>query len=252
MLNLFGCQVEVVTNGQQALNRLQQVSEQESEPYQLVFMDCEMPVKDGFQATREWRLYESDNQLEHKPIIALTAHALENSRQAAFQSGMDDFLRKPFSEQNVADILDKWLAAYEVKTSKPKRKGTEMQVEQEETTKQDSSFQIRLDETALDKLREMEAGGATGLIDRVIGHFLQQGPEQLALIEKGLETSDNELIRTNAHSLKSSSAMLGAMELSALFKDIESHFEQENAVKDYLIKAKVCFEQSCQALNELK
>jgi signal transduction histidine kinase len=105
MLGLLGCQVDVAENGEEALTKLKQLSTQ----YKLVFMDCEMPIKDGYQATREWRIFEQQNKLSYLPIVALTAHALESSRQTALQYGMDDYLRKPFSEQHLINILEKWI-----------------------------------------------------------------------------------------------------------------------------------------------
>jgi signal transduction histidine kinase/DNA-binding response OmpR family regulator/HPt (histidine-containing phosphotransfer) domain-containing protein len=242
MLGLLGYQVDVVDNGEQALTKLKQSQLQNSLVYDLVLMDCEMPIKDGFQATKEWREFEKNNQMDTLPIIALTAHALESSRQTALRSGMDDFLSKPYSKQQLAQIIDKWIIFDSQLSSKNQASNNEQPI---------INSQPILESSALDILRNLEAGGAVGLVDRVIGHFLQQAPEQLDLIIKGLKSKDEELIRTNAHSLKSSSAMLGAMKLSALFKDIESHYKDYSLINDYLVLVEPCFEQSCNDLKKI-
>jgi len=102
MLELFGCEVDAVENGEQALEKLQQTD------YRLVLMDCQMPVKDGYETTREIRLREKTNN-QHIPIVALTANALSKDREECLAAGMDDFISKPFSMQGLYTVLEKWL-----------------------------------------------------------------------------------------------------------------------------------------------
>jgi HPt (histidine-containing phosphotransfer) domain-containing protein len=83
----------------------------------------------------------------------------------------------------------------------------------------------------------------------MIKHFLEQAPQQLKLIDKGQQTHDCNLIRTNAHSLKSSSATLGAMELASMFKEIESNFDNQDIVENYLKQLRPCFKQVCHELK---
>jgi len=242
MLQLFNCQVDIVEDGEQALAKLKQHTKKEFLQYELVFMDCEMPIKDGFQATKEWRTYEKQHNLNHTPIIALTAHALESSRQNALYVGMDDFLRKPFFEKDLAGMLDKWIAS-DVVTKLPSSLKTPGQKISVPLTPK------LLSSTALDKIRQLEDDGAKGIMEKMIQHYLQQAPEQLELIIKGLENGDANLIRINAHSLKSSSATFGAIKLSKLFKEIENNYKQRIVVKEYLKKVQSCFDQTCLALK---
>jgi len=69
-------------------------------------MDCQMPVMDGYDATREIRKLENDDN--HIPIIALTANTQESDKQKCFESGMDDFISKPFNKNQLALMIDKW------------------------------------------------------------------------------------------------------------------------------------------------
>ena len=104
ILTSFGCEVDIAVNGEQALEKLQQTD------YALVLMDCQMPVKDGYEATRDIRLQEKINK-QHIPIVALTANALSQDREKCLSVGMDDFISKPFSIQELNRVLGKWLSS---------------------------------------------------------------------------------------------------------------------------------------------
>ena len=80
-------------------------------PYDLIFMDCQMPVLDGYAATREIRALPSEHLINSTPVIALTAHAMLNNDQKCFDAGMNDFLSKPVRIKEMKDVLGKWLPA---------------------------------------------------------------------------------------------------------------------------------------------
>ena len=103
MLKKLGYQVDVVNNGREALDALKE------KHYDLIFMDCQMPVLDGYAATREIRELPSQHSRNTTPIIALTAHAMLNNDQKCFDAGMDDFLSKPVRIKDMKQILGKWL-----------------------------------------------------------------------------------------------------------------------------------------------
>ncbi len=102
ILERSGYRVDVVENGQEAVTRWQNGS------YDLILMDCQMPVLDGFDATREIRRLESGRS--RIPIIALTAHALTGAEQACIDAGMDDFLSKPIDRNKLEECLQSHLA----------------------------------------------------------------------------------------------------------------------------------------------
>ncbi|MGL4315595.1 MAG: 7TM diverse intracellular signaling domain-containing protein [Pseudomonas sp.] len=97
--------VRLVTNGQAAVNEYQR----DPTSIQLILMDCEMPELDGFEATRQIRKLESSRQLAAVPIIALTAHILDEHRELGAQAGMDEFLGKPLDCQQLYATLDRFL-----------------------------------------------------------------------------------------------------------------------------------------------
>ena len=98
-----GCILEEVENGQLALDALRSAS------YDLVLMDCMMPIMDGYQATAEIRAFEQANGRPRTPIIALTASAIEGDRQRCLDAGMDDYLSKPFTQVGLMNAVEKWL-----------------------------------------------------------------------------------------------------------------------------------------------
>lgn len=101
-LKKLGYQPVIVENGEAAVNRLQK------QHYDIVFMDCQMPTMDGFQATREIRANENED--EHTLIIAMTANAMKGDREKCIESGMDDYLSKPLDLQKLEQMLHKWFS----------------------------------------------------------------------------------------------------------------------------------------------
>jgi CheY-like chemotaxis protein len=102
LLESLGCEATVAPNGQQALRLLLPAHE-----FDLVLMDCQMPVMDGYEATR--RLRNDERQRGgHVPIIALTANAMVGDREQCLAAGMDDFLSKPFQLPELKRLLGRW------------------------------------------------------------------------------------------------------------------------------------------------
>lgn len=103
-LESLGCQVKVVNNGLEAVEELRR------ERYDLVFMDCQMPVMDGYQATVAIRRREAEEKVRKPiPVIALTAHALAEDRAKCLAAGMDEWVTKPFTRRDLNGVLQKWL-----------------------------------------------------------------------------------------------------------------------------------------------
>lgn len=101
MLKRFGCRVDVVGNGEEAVEAVRRL------PYQLIFMDCHMPVMDGFEACRAIRDAEPVNR--HIPIIAMTASALKGDRETCLAAGMDDYISKPVRFGDLRSVILRWL-----------------------------------------------------------------------------------------------------------------------------------------------
>jgi PAS domain S-box-containing protein len=109
MIQQYGCTIETASNGREAVDMIAEKS------FDIVFMDCQMPEMDGFEATRLIRMREAseekDKKRAHTHIIALTAHAMVDYRNLCISSGMDDYLSKPFKVEALINMLAKWLPA---------------------------------------------------------------------------------------------------------------------------------------------
>jgi hypothetical protein len=106
LLTKLGLKVEIAGSGGEALERLEKGDIRPD----LIFMDCEMPGMDGYEATRRIRLLEKRQRLAHTPIVALTAHVLEEHRRRSLEAGMDGHLSKPLTLSQIEETLQTWLA----------------------------------------------------------------------------------------------------------------------------------------------
>ncbi len=103
MLGAMGCEVEIASNGREAVDLLDQAA------FDIVLMDCQMPVLDGYQATAEIRNRETTQMTARQTIIALTANAMPEDRDRCIAAGMDDYLSKPYTVDKLREILEAWL-----------------------------------------------------------------------------------------------------------------------------------------------
>lgn len=206
MLQEQGFDIDVADNGEEALRLI------EHNNYAVVLMDCEMPVMDGLTATRKIREREQRLHLSPTPIIALTAHAVQGAREKCLQSGMDDFLSKPFSYSALHQRLAHWVEL-----------PNEEQVAVAEPITESSAQQSGvLDMAALDCLRRRKAS----LVDKVIGLYLQQSPAVLDEIDRAVADNDCESLAHIVHTFKSSSLTVGAVEVADICRQIEEHCRQ--------------------------
>jgi len=212
-LSGLGVDVDLAGNGVEALSRLQE------QHYDLILMDCQMPEMDGYRATELIRQGEQENGSRRLPIIALTANAMLEDRQRCIHAGMDDYLPKPFSKEQIAKLLQRWLpdASGSVAVVGPA-------VIEEPTAASTAEPTIAAPDaplltTAIEQLREMDDDG--GFLNRIINAYLEKSPTDIEQLNQGVVLSDPEVLRKAAHSFKSSSYNLGAHGLAELCKTLE-------------------------------
>jgi two-component system sensor histidine kinase/response regulator len=221
VLENMNCRVMTAVNGKSAVDLFA------GEAFDLILMDCEMPVMDGFEATRRIREIEAAAGQPHDgdaspriPIIALTAHALAEIRAKCVRAGMDDFLVKPFDELQISEMLRRWLPSRE---RAPRQKPCHRRENQDagpNETFDDQSAVIDLD--AIDKIRAIQGKDKTSLFERVVAQFGDAAPTHAAALRQQCAAGDAEAVWRTAHSLKSSAAALGAGRLSRRCAQIES------------------------------
>jgi signal transduction histidine kinase/DNA-binding response OmpR family regulator len=231
LLELLGCRVDLAANGREALEALGETQ------YDLVFMDCQMPVMDGYAATRALREKEqaAGEDLPRTTVIALTAHAMDGDREECLSAGMDDYLSKPFKSPQLQAVLERWLPTTMVfAASQPENSdqgepspgaGRERPVcvdnFAEAASAAEQAVERTIDLEALECLRDLEAQGADGVVAKTIGFYLEDAPDLLGTMREACAQANATAMTGAAHSLKSSSANLGALKLAALCKQLE-------------------------------
>ena len=211
LLELNNLTVDVTNNGEEALAAF------ENRAYDLVLMDCQMPKLDGFGATQAIRELEKRDGRSGTPIIALTAFALPGDREKCIDAGMDDYLEKPFTDEQLRDVLGRWLdrAADTDKKAKP---AAEDQKAQKPAQFDEAVF---LPES-MAHFEQRERDGKAGILKRIVGGYLAQSTEYIESLDKAANEDDVEKISFASHALKSSSKVVGGEALFALCKALEA------------------------------
>ena len=227
MLDSLGVDVSCARNGEEALQAVR------AGQYDVVLMDCQMPVMDGFAATGEIRRHERESGRGRKlPIIAITANALQGDRESCLAAGMDDYLSKPFTQQQLAAVMGRWIAlplpsapAAQVETPRAALAATVHHDEQRPVLPQETREQIARDVInmhALENIRALSAERGDALVQRVIAAYVDDTPQHLRTLRQAIAGFDAGNLRKVAHSLKSSSANVGAETLAQMCKDMEN------------------------------
>jgi two-component system sensor histidine kinase/response regulator len=221
MLQRLGCDAMHAGNGVEALDAL------DKQDYDVVLMDCQMPVMDGFIATRKLREREAAKKKEPTRVVALTANALAGDREACLAAGMNDYLAKPFTLAQLRNIL---------LPSKVSRS---------------AQNKVTLDNAAIEAVRQLDPDGNDRLLQRLIALYRDDSSQLLADIDNGLKTSNAEAIARAAHTLKSSSANLGATGVAAIARQIE-HSARNGDLNDMAASVTKLRAQRTVALSELE
>ncbi len=204
MLQRLGIKVDVAKNGKEALDRW------ERSDYDLILMDCQMPVMDGYDATQAIR---SRTDRGRVPIVALTANALESDRKRCIEAGMDGFIAKPFERNDLIKVLEQWLPIESfagTRIESISRKWGEKQASA-------SNYEEPIDRAQMESMRNALGEDFDDLVDT----YLEGVEDMLRAIPLAWERSDLEELERQAHSIKSSSASVGAVVLSKLARSLE-------------------------------
>ena len=211
MLLRLGLHAETAVNGREALERM------EREPFDLVLMDVQMPEMDGLEATRRFRAWEAERGGGRQPIVALTAHALTGDRDKCLEAGMDDYLAKPLRFDELKTLMDE---RFPSAAPRPAAAITHAARAPDAYRAGEAPAKPLLDADALATLR---AGLAAipGGVTQVMSAYLSDCEKILAELDRAVAEGDAEALHRAAHSLKSQSATVGALELAELCLTLE-------------------------------
>jgi len=219
MLESFGLTVEVAEDGEAVLEKLG------AGAYDLVLMDCQMPKKDGLEATMDLRRREQSAASGRMPVIALTANAMEGDRERCLAAGMDDYLSKPLRREVLQAALGKWLAADRAKSAPAAASGPADPPAAGAAAVGPAALPDGdgpIDMKTLESMRVVQTAGRPDILARAVSLYLQTSPEMMQDLRQALDRGEREILHRTAHNLKSSSAMVGALRLSALFGRVEA------------------------------
>jgi len=222
MLGGLGCQVVVANNGRLAIEAWQ------NDSYALILMDCQMPEMDGFTATTVIREIERSDSLRGTvraglrriPIIALTANAMEGDRDRCLLAGMDDYLTKPFTREQLRAALVNWLPA-STETFDAAAMQSELDVPNDGLPATEKPIAAAVNLKDLDAIRALQGDQGGDLLQQVIRLYLDSSVELLREMEKAHGENDAPSLQRAVHTLKSSSASVGARKLAELCKELE-------------------------------
>jgi two-component system sensor histidine kinase/response regulator len=209
VLRSLGVQVTLASNGQEAVELVQ------NRDFDLVLMDCQMPVMDGFQATAAIRRLPLGRG-ERLPIAAVTANALQSDEQKCLAAGMNDFLPKPFKRAQLQALLARWLPRA------GEASGTHTALEPADA--RDAAVVPAsdvIDLRALQTVRELDPAGGMDLVKTILRIFIESAGESVTRIENAIVARDAGQLAAAAHALKSSTANVGAKTLSEFYRRLE-------------------------------
>jgi len=199
IIEKLGFRVDAVANGEEAIKAL------ETAPYDLVFMDVQMPKMDGFAATREIRNPKSKIQNRNIPIIAMTAHAIKGDRERCLEAGMNDYVSKPVQPRQLIEAIERQIS------------GSAQAAEPAAALKTASLQKEVFDRSLLIG----RLGGDEELCNELISGFMDDIPVQLEQLKQALNNSNAMLVERQAHKIKGASANVAAQAMSDVASEIE-------------------------------
>jgi two-component system, sensor histidine kinase and response regulator len=203
MLSKRGFVVDVANDGAEALAKLAHGE------YAAVFMDCQMPNVDGYEATGRIRAQERDGR--RLPVIAMTAHAMAGDRERCLDAGMDDYLSKPLRPDALDAVLERWLGV----APAPARQ-----------TPVEAATDALIDAARMRTFRD----DYPDIVDQLVDLFVQSTPQLIGELHSALDGGDRDELRRTAHKLKGSCQNIGATFMATLCRTLETAEDDADAV----------------------
>jgi CheY-like chemotaxis protein len=199
ILEKFGCRVDLAANGLEALEASMRIA------YDCIFMDCQMPEMDGFEATTAIRQREAQTG-QRVPIIAMTANAMPSDRKRCLEAGMDDYLSKPVQAEELFAALfpykpEEALVLEPMPAVRPYSEDADM----------------------LSRLSQLQDEHGVELVVELVELFVSNTPMMVTAMREALAQGDPNGLKQTAHTLKGSSSNLGAEPMTSLCMALEEH-----------------------------
>jgi len=201
----LGYQADIAADGAEALKALDKIS------YDIVLMDCQMPVMDGYEATVEIRRREGESK--HTTIIAMTANAMQGDREKCLAAGMDDYIGKPIRFAEFQEVLQRW-----VNSTETKRVSDVRAAENEDD----------IDLSVLETYRKLQDDDEPNLVADLVELYINDTRKRLTEIRVTLKEQDIQALQKEIHSLKGSSGNLGILRMAKICAALEENLKDDN------------------------
>ncbi|MFK5959513.1 MAG: ATP-binding protein [Lutibacter sp.] len=208
-LERWGCTVDLANNGIEGVKKTQQ------KIYDVILMDIQMPVMDGYEATK---IIKNDisEEVGKIPVIAMTAYTSKNDIKRAINAGMDDYIFKPFKPKEVYKLLHKYIKV----STKINQKKFNKSIEQSKIDKEDISY---IDLTFLKE----ETQNESDILGMLIESFINDVDEFLEILDKGFKDKNWKILHEAAHKIKPSIKMFGISKLESIIHTLVVQFREE-------------------------
>ena len=224
ILKKLGYKAEMVADGNEVLAAVEQIH------YDLILMDCQMPEMDGYEATekirqRELEMAASSNLRSRMVIIAVTANAMKGDREKCLQAGMDDYLSKPIQEDELTEVLNRWLTEFDDR--KTTRNDSNREVDSSTPSKQQGSSSgsepSQPAEPLLVDIRRLERAtfNDSEKIQQIIDLYLAQSDELFEGLKNAIDLRSAEKVEFSAHKLAGVSASCGIVAVVKPLRELE-------------------------------
>lgn len=228
-LKMLGYRADVAGNGQEALDILA------TKHYDIVFMDCQMPVLDGYSATQQLRQREGSDR--HTIAIAMTANAMSGDREKCLAAGMDDYLSKPVDMTTLAAMLEKWSGPSQSSPLSVNSNGSEPADSQESTVSLENAKSttpgISTDNLLFDRSRlEQISSGDKELEQELLQIFVEDIQDYLQELKQGLSANDVVKVGRQAHTIKGASGNVGVTSMQEVAAELERQARTEASLED--------------------
>ncbi|HEY5456999.1 MAG TPA: response regulator [Acidothermaceae bacterium] len=234
VLAKLGYQFHIANHGGEAVRAIQTTR------YDAVLMDCQMPEMDGYEATAEIRRIEGTDR--HTPIIAMTAAAMDGDREVCLAAGMDDYITKPVRQDAIAAVLQRWVAQPSTSETPP----------QDSRPTPVSGQPDTLDPSQIEMLRSLDDGDGA-VLGEIIDEYLTQTAQGRGELVRVVGERDTRALERAAHTLRGSSANVGATALAAVCAQIETlaRISQLDDAADLIQRFDTEFARARDALTQL-
>jgi PAS domain S-box-containing protein len=198
-LEKLGYRADTAANGFEALKALETI------PYDLVFMDVQMPEMDGFEATKRIRDANTPVLNHYVPVVAMTAHAMKGDRERCLEVGMDDYVSKPIRPRELAEAIGRQLGSGRSRPSAGRGRV------------------VPADKAVFDRKSALaRVGGDEQLLKEILAVFLEESGKQMKVLTESLEQNDADSLRRQAHAFKSGAGSVGALAVQSLAQQLEA------------------------------